>query len=90
MAMHLDSTKVLIHQGVDLANPPHGLTHVLESALELVSLSDNDFTWSSWADAVEAKAEIQLLIGQVQSGALPSRAKVSILFAPTGPLQEVM
>jgi hypothetical protein len=49
--MKLERTKALIHNGVDLGNPRHGLIHVLEAALELVSLPDNDFSWSSWADA---------------------------------------
>ena len=88
-SMQLDRAKELIHQGVDLNNPLHGLAHILETVLELVSLPDNDFAWSSWADASEAKAEIQSLIELVQSGALPERIKVSVLFAPTGPLQEV-
>jgi hypothetical protein len=87
--MQLDRTKALIHQGVDMSNPHGALVTVLESALELVSLPDNDFAWSSWADAAEAQAEIRSLIEQVQSGALPERVAVSVLFAPTGPLQEV-
>jgi hypothetical protein len=87
--MQLDRTKELIHQGIDLSNPFHGLAHVLEAALELISLPDNDFAWSSWANEFEAKTEIQSLLELVRSGNLPERIKVSVLFAPTGPLQEV-
>jgi hypothetical protein len=87
--MQLDRTKSLVHQGANLADPRRGLIHVLESAMELVSIPDNDFVWSSWTDASQAKAEIQSLIGQVESGSLPSKVKVSVLFAPTGPLQEL-
>ncbi|MBM3116078.1 hypothetical protein [Jeongeupia naejangsanensis] len=87
--MQLDRTKSLIHDGINLKNPLEALAHVLESALELISLPDNDFAWSSWDNAAEAQAEVSSLIQCVQSGALPERASVSVLFAPTGPLQEV-
>lgn len=87
--MQLDRTKALIHQGADLSKPLDALAHVLESALELISIPDNDFSWSSWVDASAAQAEIGALIEQVQSGGLPEKIKVSVLFAPTGPLQEV-
>lgn len=87
--MNLEHTKRLIQQGVDVGNPLHGLVQVLESALELLSVPDNDFAWSSWRGAAEAEAEIQSLIGLVQSGSTPERLSVSVLFAPTGPLQEV-
>lgn len=87
--MQLDRTKALIHRGADLGNPLDALVHVLESALELVSLPDNDFAWSSWGDATEAQTEIRSLIDLVRAGVLPERVTVSVLFAPTGPLQEV-
>lgn len=89
METQLDRTKALVQQGVDLADPVRGLAQVLESALELVALPDNDFTWSSWAGVDDAKSEILSLLQQVQSGSLPSKAKVAVLFAPTGPLQEL-
>lgn len=87
--MHLVRTKDLIHEGIDLVNPIQGLIHVLESALELVSLPDNDFSRSSWVDSDQAREEIQALLAQVRSGDLPGNLTVSVLFAPTGPLQEI-
>ncbi|MDR3221245.1 MAG: hypothetical protein LBU46_04445 [Candidatus Accumulibacter sp.] len=87
--MQLDRTRELIHRGTDPGNPLGALSHVLESALELVSLPDNDFSWSSWENAAEAQAEITSLLDLVRSGALPEKLEVSVLFAPTGPLQEV-
>lgn len=62
---------------------------ILESALELVSLPDNDFCWSSWENADEGKIEIESIIQLLASGGLPDKLTVSVLFAPTGPLQEV-
>lgn len=87
--MKLDRTRELIQRGVDTKQPLNGLIHVLESALELVALPDNDFCWSSWKDAEEAKTEIESIVQLLQSGGLPDRLAVSVIFAPTGPLQEV-
>lgn len=87
--MNIDRAKQLIHEGIDRDNPTESLIHVLESAIELISIPDNDFCWSSWSSEQEAKKEIQSLISIVKNGALPEKVKISVLFAPTGPLQEV-
>ena len=87
--MSLDQTRKLIHQGIDRENPKASLIHVLESAIELVAIPDNDFCWSSWEDKEGAESEIQNLISIIKNGHLPDRVKISVLFAPTGPLQEV-
>ena len=87
--MNLERTKELIHGKINKKDPMGSLVHVLESAIELVSLPDNDFSWSSWEGAEEARAEIKDLIRLVKRGCLPERVKVSVVFAPTGPLQEV-
>lgn len=87
--MNLHRTKQLIHEGIDRDNPTESLIHVLESAIELISIPENDFCWSSWSSEQEAKQEIQSLIFIVKNEALPDRMKISVLFAPTGPLQEV-
>ncbi|MDH0897326.1 MULTISPECIES: hypothetical protein [unclassified Pseudomonas] len=87
--MNLDRTRQLIREDIDRDNPRESLVHILESVLELLSLPDNDFLWSSWNDEHEAKQEIVELIATLGNGALPERAMVSWLFVPTGPLQEV-
>ncbi len=87
--MNLDRTKQLLHDGIDKDNPITSLIHVLESALELVALPDNDFVWSHWNSAADAFEEINSLINRTKSGSLPERLSVSVLFAPTGSLQEV-
>ena len=87
--MNLERTKQLIHGKINKKDPMGSLVHVLESAIELVSLPDNDFSWSSWEGAEEATAEIKDLISLVKRDCLPERVKVSVIFAPTGPLQEV-
>lgn len=87
--MNLDRTKQLINEGIDRDNPADSLAHVLESAIELISIPDNDFCWSSWNGEQEAKQEMQSLTSIIRNGTLPDRIIVSVLFAPTGPLQEI-
>lgn len=87
--MNLDRTKQLIHGQINREDPVGSLIHVLEAAIELVSLPDNDFCWSGWEDEAAAKAELLGLIDTLKSGGLPDPIKVSVLFAVTGPLQEL-
>jgi hypothetical protein len=87
--LNLDRTKDLIHGTIDESKPLEALIHVLESSIELVQIPDNDFAWSYWEDADQAKAEINQLISVVKSGKLPERVEVAVIFAPTGPLQEI-
>jgi hypothetical protein len=87
--MNVEHTKQLIDVGINRDDPIASLVHVLESAIELVALPDNDFSWSYWEGSEEAIAEINSLIDCIKNGSLPERVNVSVLFAPTGPLQEV-
>ena len=84
----LDRTKQLLSQP-DAPDPRVALANVLRSAAELLSLPDNDFTWSSWASQAAAVAEVEAMSALVEAGYLPDRASLSVLFAPTGPIQEV-
>ena len=87
--MNLEKTKKLLNSKINKKDPMGSLIHVLESTIELISLPDNDFSWSSWENEKEAIAEIRDLISLVKRGDLPERLKVSVLFAPTGSLQEL-
>lgn len=87
--MELECARKLIHEGIDHDFPADGLILVLEAAIELLSLPDNDFCWSRWDDAAQAKGELLGMINMLNAGALPEKMSVSVLFAPTGPLQEV-
>jgi hypothetical protein len=84
----LDHTKQLLSQP-DADDPRVLLADVLRSAIELLSLPENDFAWSSWADRAAAVAEVEALLARVEGAGLPDRTSVSALFAPTGPIQEV-
>jgi len=65
------------------------LATVLLEAREYLTRPENDFAWSSWADAGAALREIDGLIECIRSGKLPPQGDLTVLFAPTGPIQEV-
>lgn len=65
------------------------LIRVLRDARALLALPGNDFAWASWGDAATALAEVDGLIAALEAGRLPARLDVAVLFAPTGPIQEV-
>jgi hypothetical protein len=66
-----------------------GLASVLRDARVYLARPGNDFAWSSWPDAAAALIEVDRLIAELAADRLPSRLAVSVLFAPTGPIQEV-
>jgi hypothetical protein len=65
------------------------LLSVLEEARGLLAAADNDFTWSSWRNRNDALNEIDTILAELRSGILPSALTLHVLFAPTGPIQEV-
>ena len=73
----------------DATDPRVLLADVLRSAVELLSLPDNDFSWSSWENREAAVAEVQTILELLERGELPDRVSLSVLFAATGPIQEV-
>ncbi len=62
---------------------------VLREASVWLSRPGNDFAWSSWDNAEEALAEISAHIAALDAGKLPPKRDLTVLFAPTGPIQEV-
>ena len=76
-------------QVVDASNKFENLVTVLREARNLLASPDNDFSYSSWMDTEAAIQEIDDLRLQVESGTLPPRVDLDVLFAPTGPIQEV-
>jgi hypothetical protein len=65
------------------------LIDILRQARKLLARPDNDFAWSSWANGNEALRDLDRIIATIEGGALPPRLDVAVLFAPTGPIQEV-
>lgn len=65
------------------------LLDVFQRARELVARPDNDFAWSSWRDTEDALEEIDSVLSRLQRGEIPALLEMSVLFAPTGPMQEL-
>jgi hypothetical protein len=65
------------------------LTRVLQRAKALLALPGNDLSWSSWQGPDGALWELDEQIAKIEAGSLPDRLKLAVLFAPTGPIQEV-
>ena len=62
------------------------LITVLRQARVLLALESNDFSWSPWKDQNHAISEIDSIIISLENGSIP---EIGVLFAPTGPIQEV-
>jgi hypothetical protein len=62
------------------------LIAILKETKTLLALDDNDFSWSSWLDQNQAVSEIDSIITALENGSVP---EIGVLFAPTGPIQEV-
>jgi hypothetical protein len=65
------------------------LIDIFQRARDLVALPQNDFSWSSWRDTAHALDEVDEIIAQLQRGEAPSALQMNVLFAPTGPMQEL-
>jgi hypothetical protein len=65
------------------------LADVLREAIASLSRPGNDFAWSSWDDANDAVSELSAHVETLGAGKLPPKLDLTVLFAPTGPIQEV-
>lgn len=65
------------------------LLQTLRDTRALLLRPDNDFAWSGWADGQAAVEEIDALIQSIGASADFHRVQLRVLFAPTGPVQEV-
>jgi hypothetical protein len=65
------------------------LIEVLREARAQLARPGNDYSWASWEGPDEALRELDSIIASLERDALPSRVDLDVLFAPTGPIQEV-
>ena len=65
------------------------LVDVLREARGWIGRAGNDFVDSPWPDAAAAVAQLDALIDDVGVGRPDARETLAVLFAPTGPLQEL-
>jgi hypothetical protein len=65
------------------------LLDILRETRSYLALPENNFVWSSWTDCTEALNELDKLIATIEAQTPIQRIDLSVLFAPTGPIQEV-
>ena len=65
------------------------LVSVLRETQVFLHRPENDFDWSGWVDADQATAEVGSHIAAIERGKLTTLTELVVLFAPTGPIQEV-
>lgn len=65
------------------------LADIFERVRDLVARPNNDFAWSSWRDVDDALEEIDGILTALRAGQMTDRLTMSVLFAPTGPMQEL-
>lgn len=70
-------------------NRARALIAVLVQARALLARPENDFSWSSLESADDALREVDALLASIAAGRVPPRSEMEVLFAPTGPIQEV-
>lgn len=67
----------------------HALLQILRDTRAHLARPENNFDWSSWENVEAALREIDALIECVANGAEANPQQLGVLFAPTGPIQEV-
>ena len=72
-----------------IPNAKDALLEVLREATALLSLPENDFGWSTWENAAEALAELDGFLSRIETGRSFDGSSLTLLFAPTGNIQEV-
>ena len=87
--MQLERAKQLLNGTPDTSDPRALMIEVLAASIELVLLEDNNFLWSSWQDAATAEQELASHMESLKSPQSVNIDRVSVLFAPTGPMQEL-
>ncbi len=86
--MNLEATRKLLSYDPEDVAPRTLLKDILYASIELLSIEENDFAWSGWENAEEAITEVKSFLSVVESGAIPERLDLAVMFAPTGPMQE--
>lgn len=65
------------------------LIEVLREAREFLARPGNNFVWSSWDNREVALQQMDGFITRIEAGDIPARMDLTLLFAPTGGIQEV-
>lgn len=70
-------------------SPEDALIAIFEETKLFLAWPENDFSSSRWMNANIALAEINVLINALKEGRRPTALHLELLFAPSGPMQEV-
>jgi len=62
------------------------LISVIKETRSYLAREENDYSWSPCRDRDHALSELDSILAQLENGSIPD---IEILFAPTGPIQEV-
>jgi len=65
------------------------LIKILNTTREFLLRPENDYPYSGWDDVQIALEEFDALVELLKKNDLPNKLKLTILFAPTGPIQEL-
>jgi hypothetical protein len=65
------------------------LISIMQDARKLLAIPGNDFCYSSWKGEKEALEEVDGIINRLHQELLSDKLTLKVLFAPTGPIQEV-
>lgn len=68
---------------------PDSIAEVVADLLHYLRRPEANFLWSSWQGPAEAEAELRSLTVATRGGDPAVLARLNLLFAPTGALQEV-
>jgi len=71
------------------ARSKNELISVLRETESMLRKPDNDFVWSAWNGPEEAISGIESHITSIESGDFSRLSRLSLLYAPTGRIQEV-
>jgi hypothetical protein len=72
-----------------MLNAKDALLKVLRETRALLALPGNDFGWSRWDSAADALFLLDCYISHIEAERRFDGSKLSVLFAPTGAIQEV-
>ncbi|MEZ5563197.1 MAG: hypothetical protein R3F27_09625 [Gammaproteobacteria bacterium] len=87
--MKLDDTKRLLDRNLEESDPMDLLVNVLEAAVELISIEGMTSSGRPGLTQMRPWLKFDALLAQYRAASCQKRADVAILFAPTGPIQEV-
>jgi hypothetical protein len=73
----------------DNEQPEAELIAIFDEVRQHLARKENDFSYSRWSNSTSATAEVNALIHQLRNHHRPEALQLELIFAPSGPLQEM-